>query len=68
MGNRIMAGSITLHWRERLTDDEIYVIQEILERYADCDDECYLHDELTTETELHSHEVEQLVDEHVGNI
>jgi len=58
-----MAGSIRLHWKERLTDDELYAITEILERFEGCDDECLLHDEFTSETELLPHEIETIIEE-----
>lgn len=59
-----MAGSLTLHWKERLTDDDVCHINELLELFeVFAIDEDELRDELM-DTEMMPDEVEQLIEDH----
>lgn len=59
-----MAGSIMLHWKERLTNDDISYINEIIERFADAnsDHADVYYDELC-DSQLTIEEISELVDE-----
>lgn len=59
-----MAGSLTLYWKERLTENDVRAVLELIELYEVYDiNEDELRDELM-DTELMPDEIETIIEEY----